>query len=307
MDQSLRYWTLGPPPAAERPRPTLIMLHGMRDVGRSLLPVAEQLAGEWFVVLPDLRGHGGSVRPGSYAFSHFLQDLRALQQHLGVARFALLGHSLGGHIACRFAALFPGAVGRLIVVEGLGPPLADSARLEPAADLDRLAERLDASVTARQRRTGRVLPDLAAAAERLQAGNPRLAPALARQLASWLTEPAAGGLTWAFDGRAQEVFLDVSNEGNLLYWGNVQAPTLLVQGDAGHEYWRASFNQPGYSGHYAEGELESRRRTFKNAEIAWIAGAGHQVHYDQPDVLARICADFLNPHAPTFAAPGDTA
>src|SRR5690606_38837188 len=102
--------------------PPLVMLHGMRDVAWSLLPLAEPLSRRYRVVLPELRGHGASDRPGCYGIDHFLFDLHGVFARIVRAPAALFGHSLGGQIAARFAALFPHQVRAAVIVEGLGPP-----------------------------------------------------------------------------------------------------------------------------------------------------------------------------------------
>ena len=152
--------------------PPLVVLHGMRDVALSLMPVAHALAQEYRVCLPDLRGHGGSDQPGSYAMPEFIVDLHRVITQLLDSPPAILGHSLGGQIATRFAALFPDQVRAAVIVEGLGPPgrlhLADPAvalKMEGA----RILETYHKAVP-------RPLPGVEFAAERLLANNPRLDP-----------------------------------------------------------------------------------------------------------------------------------
>ena len=59
----LNLYHLGPAPSEAAP--PVVMLHGMRDVGLSLLPIAEAVAETHPVFLMDLRGHGDSQRRGS--------------------------------------------------------------------------------------------------------------------------------------------------------------------------------------------------------------------------------------------------
>jgi pimeloyl-ACP methyl ester carboxylesterase len=64
-------------------------------------------------------------------------------------------------------------------------------------------------------------------------------------------------------------------------------------GSLGHEYWRSTFAAEGYSGHFLPGELEERLGAIGNTRHVEIPEAGHQVHYDQPDQLAKATRDFL--------------
>jgi pimeloyl-ACP methyl ester carboxylesterase len=275
-----------PPPL----RPPLLMLHGMRDVAWSLLPVAEPLAARFRILLPELRGHGDSDQPGCYGMDHFLFDLHQLMGLLEIESAAMFGHSLGGQILARFAALYPERVRAAVLVEGLGPPQrpgeGDDAR-EIAGHGARLLQLL--AVPQRQR----PLPGTGFAAERLLANNPRLDPDQAMALARQATRrDALGQLVWAFDPRVANVFLGVRREDTERYWRHVACPTLIVSGDLADEYWRAQMPLE-WSGRFAPGELEARVATFPNAEHVAFAGAGHMVHYDQPRALSRAVADFL--------------
>lgn len=306
----LTYWSVGARNHPDgSPRPVLVAVHGMRDVGRSLAPIAHELAEEFYVVAPDLRGHGDSLQPGSYAIAHYLMDLRRVIQALEAPRVALLGHSLGGHICCRYAGVFTSEVSALIVIEGLGPPLAeapqtatdDAARSithsPPEEDPILLATRIDDAIaTAEFARTPRVMPDRSDAQRRLEQNNPGLGTDYAMQLSEWLTTPADAdtpGVRWRFDPCAQEVFLGISHNRNQDYWRRISAPTLIVFGDRGHEYWRAMRNQPGYDGRYSPQDLADRLACFQQVEHCTISNAGHQVHYDQPTQLASLCEEFL--------------
>jgi len=307
-NESLFYWTLGAPNHADgSPRPTLILLHGMRDVGRSLLPVADAVRDEFFCVMPDLRGHGRSFKPGAYAIQHFLMDLRRLQEALQVERVSLLGHSLGGQVVCRYGGLFPSDIAGLIVIEGLGPPSFP----EPAGGrFEREANQLHAAITrAAYANNPRDLSSVTEAAEALCNNNPRLDAQWALQLAQWGTSVAAPDSTapdtpdcsttlvrWAFDPRVQEVFLGVNEKINFDYWRSITAPTLVVTGDLGYQYWSTHFPSDGYTGHYGPGELAARLAAIGTTHHVEIADAGHQVHYDQPARLATVTREFLLAH-----------
>ena len=126
---SLNVFSMGNP--TSKP---IVLIHGLRDSARSLTYVASKLEHKYYVLLPELRGHGGSQRFHSYNMPDFLGDLYHVVDRFTDGNCALLGHSLGGHIASRYAALFPEQIKSLILVEGLGPPnqksLTDSDELQ---------------------------------------------------------------------------------------------------------------------------------------------------------------------------------
>jgi pimeloyl-ACP methyl ester carboxylesterase len=268
----------------------LVLLHGMRDVAWSLLPVAEPLAERFRVLLPELRGHGASDQPGCYSIDHFLYDLHQVTEQLQVGAAALFGHSLGGQIAARYAALFPDRVRAAILVEGLGPPARPGEDDAARHMQDHGGHILSVlSIPAMQR----PLPSLEFAVERLLVNNPRLDPRRARALCERATRRTAeGDLVWAFDPRVRSVFLGVNPGETQRYWHQVRCPTLIISGALAGEYWRAQMSIE-WDGEFAPGELEDRVRCFAAAEHVHFANAGHMVHYDDPGALTRVTADFL--------------
>jgi pimeloyl-ACP methyl ester carboxylesterase len=270
----------------------LLMLHGMRDVALSLMPVATVLAGDRPVYLLDLRGHGASDRPGHYAMHQFVFDAQCVLESLIGRPAALFGHSLGGHIVTRVAALYPELVRAAVVVEGLGPPDARRAgdpRVQLAAEARQLKETLSA------REAQRPLPSVQFAAERLMANNPRLPPERASELARLGTEKHPDGtLTWAFDPSVSSVFLGQGAADSVRYWSAVCCPTCVVSGSLAGEYWgRAMPADAEWDGGFAEGELAGRVARFPEGEHVAIEDAGHMIHFDQPDRLAAISLEFL--------------
>jgi len=70
------------------------------------------------VVIPDLIGYGFSSKPDDveYPLSFFVDCLKQTLDHLGLARYSLIGNSLGGAIAIQMALDYPDAVERLILM-----------------------------------------------------------------------------------------------------------------------------------------------------------------------------------------------
>ncbi len=287
-------------PAESGDAPCVVMLHGLRDSAWSLLPVADMLSragenhGGFRVILPELRGHGRSSRSEAYAMPNFLLDLHTVISTYTAHGCALFGHSLGGHIVTKFAALFPELVKAMLVVEGLGPPRRPHEG-NPAAEIHAFREMLLTRLAERPSRS-RPLADLADAAARLQRNNPRLTPAQAEMIATHLVKEVEGSLRWAFDSRANSVFLGVSTADNVRFWEQVQAPSCFVSGTLSHEYWGREMATPGFTGQFAEGEMETRVLHFKHHEHHWFDQSGHMVHYDEPERLGALCRRFLEQH-----------
>lgn len=103
--------------------PPLLLLHGYPETGAMWGAVAGDLAKDFTVVCPDLRGYGGSTKPPS-SDDHetsskraMARDAVALMAELGFDRFAVAGHDRGGRVAYRLALDHPGAVSRVSILD----------------------------------------------------------------------------------------------------------------------------------------------------------------------------------------------
>jgi len=96
--------------------PCLALIHGL---GGSLQVWHSQVLAfskRYQVLTWDVRGFGGSDRPrGEYSAQLFASDLARLLKKLGIGRACVLGHSMGGVIALRFALDYPELTAALIV------------------------------------------------------------------------------------------------------------------------------------------------------------------------------------------------
>ena len=116
------------------------------DGGRGGLPVVlvHSLAGnaaQWTeqlghlrrsrrAIAVDLRGHGRSKPPGDgdYSLAGMADDVAAMAETLGLQRFVLVGHSMGGGVALTYAGRHPDRVAGLVLVD----PIGDGKQIPPA-------------------------------------------------------------------------------------------------------------------------------------------------------------------------------
>ncbi|QSO52107.1 alpha/beta hydrolase [Alicyclobacillus curvatus] len=111
--------------------PPLVALHALGRNAESWDPVAVVLGRKYRVLALDLRGHGGSARPGQYSFELMSEDVHSFSSVLGLDRFTLLGHSMGGTVSYIYAETYPSRVDHL-VVEDTPPPFVDKPLDIPA-------------------------------------------------------------------------------------------------------------------------------------------------------------------------------
>lgn len=95
-----------------------MLLHGLGGTGAAVWKhEAEELARDFRVVVPDLRGAGESPRPpGPYSLQDFVDDLHELVEQLELAPAALVGHSFGGSIVLEYAAQYADGVSAVVAV-----------------------------------------------------------------------------------------------------------------------------------------------------------------------------------------------
>jgi 3-oxoadipate enol-lactonase len=112
--------------------PTVVLLHALGETRGSWRAVAGALAADgWRTYAVDLRGHGESGHPGSYAYEAMRDDVLGLIDALGLDRVVLVAHSLGSFPASLAAMDRPHAVRRLVLEEGPLPFPAEPRRPVP--------------------------------------------------------------------------------------------------------------------------------------------------------------------------------
>jgi pimeloyl-ACP methyl ester carboxylesterase len=261
---------------------TMLLLHGFLDAGSTWDLVAPPLARAGHDVLaPDLRGFGMSDAVGAggyYHFADYVADIAELVQALAPRRLGLVGHSMGGTIAALYAGACSDAVERLALLEGMGPVAS-----EPGYAVDRMQAWLRDLV--RIDRAPRVLTSIQEAVERLVLHHPSVPRAVIESRAKLLTKPdAQGRLTWAYDPLHRTTSpMPFQVESFKEFLRKIRAPTLVVSG--------------GSTGWHPPDEAE-RLQCIPNATTLEMTGAGHMMHWTQPEALAKGLLGFFGAPPP---------
>ena len=264
--------------------PKIFMAHGWMDMSASFQFIVDCLEGDWHVIAHDWRGFGLTERTGTdtYWFPDYVADLDFLLDHYSPNEpVNLLGHSMGGNAVSLYAGVRPERVAKLINLEGIG--LQGSV---PEQAPKRMARWLDELKTPPAMRGYASLDDVAA---RLKKTNPRLPEDRAAFLAEhWSARNEAG---------EYEILGDPAHKmnGPLLYhldemiaiWKKIAAPMLWIEA-ADTDMWRWMGPQD-----QMRAEVDRRLAHMASVEAHSVADAGHMVHHDQPQVLARLIEVFL--------------
>ncbi|MBL29083.1 MAG: alpha/beta hydrolase [Rhodospirillaceae bacterium] len=123
-------------PSSDSPRSTVMLLHGKNFFGAYWKSTIAALSDAGYrVVVPDQVGFGKSSKPDiQYSFHLLASETKALLDSLGVERTTVVGHSMGGMLATRFALMYPETTERLVLENPIG--LEDYLRIVPYAPVE---------------------------------------------------------------------------------------------------------------------------------------------------------------------------
>jgi pimeloyl-ACP methyl ester carboxylesterase len=237
----------------------VIFLHGVTDSWRSFELVLARLPATVHAFAVSLRGHGDSSRPDiGYRYRDFSEDVRAFMDVMGLARAAIVGHSMGASVAQRLIADHPQRVSRLVLMGSFAAISGNIAVAEFVTNEILLLADPIAPAFAREWQ----LSTLA---------NPTEPAFLETVVAETLKVPAR---VWhqAFSGfLATPDFTDELRR--------VTVPVLLVWGDRDTYATRA--------------DQDALQRAMPAARLVVLEGTGHAVHWEKPDKVVDAVVGFL--------------
>lgn len=243
--------------------PALVMLHGLLGSGRNWGTVARALEGDYAVHVVNLRNHGQSPHAESMRWAELVSDLERYREKAGLESFVLLGHSLGGKIAMRYACENAERVAGLVVVD-------IAAKAYPPYH--------EAEFRAMRRMAVEDLLNRKEAEALLSADVPDWA---LRQflLTNLVRDEATGGFKWQINLEALHASLPHIRQNSLREGDCYEGPGLLVRG--------------GRSDFVAEGDVAVMRSWLPNLKEAVLPGAGHNVHVEARSGFLDLLSEWL--------------
>lgn len=238
----------------------MIILHGLFGSSDNWFTIGKKLSETYHVFLPDLRNHGDSIHSDEFNYEVMANDLLEFIEDHVIKNPDIIGHSMGGKVAMRFALDHPNLFSKLVVVD-IAPKAYRSRHdklLEymSALDLTHVKNRQDADRLLKESVSGMA----------------------ERQFLLKNIKRHEQGYQWKINLRAigenmERITEEISSD------GKVEKPALFIRG--------------GKSDYILPEDYPAIHALFTNAKVIEIAKAGHWIHADQPEDFQQALVGFL--------------
>lgn len=238
----------------------LYVLHGLLGMLDNWITPGKILAEKYQVILVDQRNHGRSPHSPEMNYKLMMEDLKELIHELNHDEIFLIGHSMGGKTAMKFAQNYPNYVEKLLIAD-IGPkkyPVHHEAILGGihAVKLDQLARRSAAKVIMKEHIS--------------EEGTIQL---LLKNL-YWIEK---GRMAWRFNLKTIENALE--GIGEVVHDRIFDRETLFLRGSK--------------SSYILDEDLEDMRLYFPNCDLKTIKDTGHWVHAEKPEAFSVEAISFF--------------
>lgn len=249
----------------------LFVLHGLYGNSDNWMSIGRQLANKFQVYLVDLRNHGRSFHDAEHSYDSMVADLAWLISYLELDRITLLGHSMGGKVAMKFAAFYPERVKQLVVLD-IAPKnyMADGVETGQYGFHRHLIRSMSKTEIEKANNLNEV-------DEMLQVRIPELR--LRQFLLKNVSRSKQKGYSWRLNLDALDQWLDeiVSNVNSGEFddiLPILSYPILFVKGEN--------------SNYILKDDEDVIRRIYPEAKIEEVSNAGHWLHAEQPQKLLAL-------------------
>lgn len=239
----------------------LIILHGLFGSADNWFSIAKELEKDFTLYLIDQRNHGDSPQSEDWNYEVMADDIKELIDEEGIEKANLMGHSMGGKTAMKFAFKYPDRINKLIVAD-IAPrfyPVHHGGILEGlnAIPIDKLKSRKEAD-------------DILSAYIKI--------PGIRQFLLKSLGRNESGGFMWKINLRV--IMEKIDNVGEeIISDKTFDKPTLFMGGE--------------HSDYITDKDKEDISKMFPNSHIIFIKNAGHWLHAEQPAAVVETVKAFL--------------
>ncbi len=249
--------------------PDMVLVHGLRGHRHSWDDFSSLVCKDFHVMALDQRGRGDSdwAPDGDYSTDAYVADLAGFSEALGLSKFTLVGHSMGGRNSMTFGGKFPEKLDKLVVVD-VGPESDPRGGARIAREIINVPEEFDS---------------FEAVVEYMNKQNRFASDRVMRRRLTYATKELPNGkIGWRYDLAIREARRQGISSPQEDLWpalSRITCPTLVVRG--------------------AETDLltlEVAQRmieTFANGQLVEIPSAGHMVFEDNPDDFNAAVTRFL--------------
>lgn len=238
--------------------PAVLLLHAFPLSGAMWWMQVAALRDRYRLIVPDLRGFGGTdAPPGPYSMDQLADDAAALLEYLGVGRVALVGLSMGGYIGFAFWRRHRDKVAALALADTRAGPDGEEGRAARETNA-RLAEEEGAAAIA-----DKMIPNLVAH------GAPQHVRDELRQL---ILGNSPAGIAGALRGMA-------ARSDSTPDLAGIDVPTLIIVGAE--------------DGLTPPAEAEAMHAAIAGSSLSILPGAGHLSNMEQPGPFGAALRELL--------------
>lgn len=256
--------------------PPAVLLHGLRSYGHVWDDVAAEMEPSFRVLALDQRGRGDTdwAPDADYSYGAQVQDVAEFARALGLDRFLLIGHSMGGRTALIYATQHSMTLTGLVIVD-VGP---DTMRARTERNRQEAIE------------SPKEFASWEAVRAMLRRQTPNISDKALESRLRWTFAERDGKIVWRYDTRIHTPRRPAGAQSRpqgqpAPLWdkiGNIPCPTLIIRG--------------GRSDVLPREMAERMVKVIPNAELEEIEGAGHAVYEDAPREFNDILLRWLKKH-----------
>lgn len=260
---------------------TIILFHGKNFSGYYWKDIVPALTEKGYrVIVPDQLGWGRSDKPDlHYSFHMLANNNRLLLDSLHIDKLIVLGHSMGGMLAARFALKYPERVEKLVLENPIG--LEDYQNFVPYQTIDELYQKELAATYASYKKYQ-------------QSYYPEWKPEYEQYVqaqAEPLGKPGFNKVAWV-NALTYQVIYEQPVVHDLK---RISCPVLLIIGQADRTVVgkdRLTEEQKKMYGHYPHlGKI--MKQQISNSKLVELSGVGHIPHIQEPEAFKKALFDFL--------------